>query len=237
MLTDKIGFKRTLTVEIAKWARRWARKGYALAMRPNLLSDLPWLGRFVADTFPEIQVYDYTKIPEPWKRTTGNYHLTFSLGRSNDEAAYQALIHGVNVAMCIDVKPSEDLPRFAWLGGALWPVIDGDLDDYRPNDPQGVIVGLRLQGTIANKEKARRSGFARPVVSTVWGMVANHPIAPLALPAPRVKRSSRGIVPTIKLIDAVAYVPETIEEIRAYDRSYQSLGNGGSRRVNVGGAE
>jgi hypothetical protein len=237
MLIDRQGFINSVLHNLSKWCARWTKKGYDLAIRPNLLSDLEWLRSVIAKAFPDVQIYDYTKHPKPWKRSKGNVHLTFSLDADNQQDAIDAMDHGINVAMLMDIKPGQDLPMWAWLGGRMFPVIDGDASDLRYLDPVGVIVGLRLKGTNKDKETARSTGFCKPVVPTVWGMVANYPIAPLALPAPSVKRADRGIVPTIKLNDAVAYVPETIEEIRAYDRSYQSLGDGGSRRVNVGGAE
>jgi len=44
------------------------------------------------------------------------------------------------------------------INGVWFDVIDGDLSDYRVNDPVGVLIGLRAKG----KAIGDKSGFVRP---------------------------------------------------------------------------
>ena len=105
-----------------------------------------------------IQFYDYTKLRRDWKLCQHlGYHLTFSYdgqtNLSNVKICRDALKHGINVAAAFDVKKGKLLPDsigasllygLAANGGKL-KVYDGDLTDYRPSDPAGVIIGLRFK--------------------------------------------------------------------------------------------
>lgn len=149
-------FLAALRAEIAKFERKTRGQRMRPAVRLNGTSDLPWLAREMADAFPRIQFYDYTKHVRPWKRVLGNYHITFSLSETNDAAAMDALNHGINVAAVFRVKKGRPLPA-SYMGR---PVIDGDVHDMRfldPSDAQGVVVGLRAKGPA----KKDRSGFVR----------------------------------------------------------------------------
>jgi hypothetical protein len=142
-----------LIVNANKRARR-ARMGHAV--RLNGTSDLPRLVDAVMSHHDiarlvdrgRIQFYDYTKIPEPWKRARAGYHLTFSLSEDNRSAAMDALAHGVNVAVAFDARngTTDQLPT-TWQG---YSVISGDDTDLRfldPSSPAGFIVGLRIKRT------------------------------------------------------------------------------------------
>jgi hypothetical protein len=100
---------------------------------------------------PSVVFYDYTKIKRNWAECKRiGYHLTFSFdgwdNAANLKIAASALSAGVNVAAAFNVKKSQDLPRFAYLGNRKLNVVDGDLTDYRPSDPDGYnIVGLRFK--------------------------------------------------------------------------------------------
>jgi len=107
----------------------------------------------MAREFPEVQFYDYTKIPKPWLRQLPNYSLTFSLSEVNLELALDALRHQVNVAVVFDTRKGESLPE-TWHG---YRVIDGDVSDLRFTDPMGVVVGLRAKG----RAKRDTSGFVQ----------------------------------------------------------------------------
>jgi hypothetical protein len=142
-----------LIVNANQRARR-ARMGHAV--RLNGTSDLPRLVDAVM-AHPDIarlvdrgriQFYDYTKIPEPWKRARAGYHLTFSLSENNRLAADQALAHGINVAVAFDARngTADRLPT-TWEG---YQVISGDDTDLRfldSSSPAGFIVGLRIKRT------------------------------------------------------------------------------------------
>jgi hypothetical protein len=89
-----------------------------------------------------VQFYDYTKVPG--RRPPHNYHLTYSYtglaARELHMSRYANV--GINPAVVFDVKRGAELPS-TWRG---MPVIDGDLNDFRPADPVGVVVGLRYKG-------------------------------------------------------------------------------------------
>jgi hypothetical protein len=103
--------------------------------------------------YPEllIKLYDYTKNRHDWETCQDiGYHLTFSHdgqdNKKNAHIAAEAIAHGVNVAAAFSVKKGKPLPATVNLGGMSLPVLDGDLSDFRPNDPQGGhIVGLRFK--------------------------------------------------------------------------------------------
>ena len=87
-LNDRDAFMRQVVREIELAARKAARAELTLAVRPNGTSDIRWENipverngatfPHIFAAFPELQFYDYTKIPN--RRVAGieNYHLTFS---------------------------------------------------------------------------------------------------------------------------------------------------------------
>ena len=155
LYNDRARFVAQLHKNIQKLVKRAAKLGLIPAVRINGTSDLPQLALQLATDYPDVQFYDYTKIPRPYDRIRANYHLTFSLSENNLPAALDALAHGVNVAVVFNVKRGHDLPTH-WQG---YTVIDGDMHDLRFLDkiPQGsaspVIVGLRAKG------KAKKDSF------------------------------------------------------------------------------
>ena len=141
----------TLIAEI----RKLKSKHKKFAYRPNLLSDLPKLAHELASALPDVQFYDYTKIPRPWERTLPNYHLTFSYSeRSSWAEVEDCLAHGINVAVVFNRRKGE-LPR-KYRG---IPVIDGDKHDLRFLDKPGRFVGLSFKGSRAKLPAAIESGF------------------------------------------------------------------------------
>lgn len=132
-------FLALLTDEI----RRLERRGKPFGLRLNVASDLrweniaPWL--FEGEN---VRAYDYTKAPLGSRVTPDNYRLTLSHSeRWKAGSVAAAIAQGYNVAMVFDV-PKHELP--ATYNGVR--VIDGDLSDYRYDDPSGVIVGLAAKG-------------------------------------------------------------------------------------------
>lgn len=109
----------------------------------------------IIDLFPEVQFYDYTKIPNRPLRHTPNYHITFSESEINARHVLSEIARGRNIA---SVFPAKSVPK-VHLG---LPVIDGDEHDFRPVDPQGVVIGLKIKGT---KGKADATGFTHQVIS------------------------------------------------------------------------
>lgn len=150
-MADRVAFEDALARDIERLRDKARRMRLTLAIRVNGTSDQPALAMRLAGRFEDIQFYDYTKIPEPWKRKRPNYHLTFSLSERNSEDASAALDKGINVAIVFAVRRGQPLPA-TWCGR---PVVDGDATDLRFLDPRGVIVGLRAKG----KARKDTTGF------------------------------------------------------------------------------
>ena len=124
-----------------------SRRKYAVSLRLNGTSDLPWEIRepWVFEMFPSIIFYDYSKIPGRFKRPRPeNYSLTFSRSESNHAQAMDLLNAGESVAIVFDYATWGAVKaRKNWFG---YPVIDGSADDRRWLDPKGSIVALKPLG-------------------------------------------------------------------------------------------
>tara|TARA_B110000196_G_C20994677_1_gene589948 strand:- start:50 stop:913 length:864 start_codon:yes stop_codon:yes gene_type:complete len=168
-------FVAILCKEVISATAKAAKLNMALAFRPNATSDIKWekskvislgMQKVVIDLIhqfaPEATIYDYTK--EPNRETPSFYTLTFSLSENNDIAAYRELLNGRNVAVVFDTKRGQALPKTHTLNGKVFEVIDGDKSDYRPEDIQGVIVGLRAKGDAIGDA----SGFVRKANQSVF---------------------------------------------------------------------
>jgi hypothetical protein len=133
-------------------AVKWGEKNEKpVAVRPNVLSDLPWHKLIDMTRFPSIQFYDYTpNLDRMMQFLNGelpkNYHLTFSRKEDNQHRVHAVIAAGGNVAAVFNELPET------YLGKS---VINGDESDLRFLDPQGVIVGLVAKG----KAKRDSSGF------------------------------------------------------------------------------
>jgi hypothetical protein len=161
-------FLDLLRAEIDAGIRKAHRANMAPAFRLNATSDIPWerqradmngcSGVTVVDYITRNggEVYDYTKRAN--RTPPRGYHLTFSLAENNDRDAIQWLERGGNVAAVFNTKKGHPLPGTLILGDQAWPVIDGDLSDYRPGDPSPCIVGLRAKGDAIGDTT---SGFVR----------------------------------------------------------------------------
>ena len=120
------------------------RKGLKLAVRLNVLSDLPWerLAPWLFVHFADVQFYDYTKVYARLGTTPANYDLTFSRSETNEEHAVLALSRGFRVAVVFTNR--APLPA-TWNGAR---VIDADLHDLRFIDGSGVVSGLKAKGKL-----------------------------------------------------------------------------------------
>jgi hypothetical protein len=156
---DRPKFLEELRKSIKALIRKADKEGLIPVIRINGTSDLPGIARQMAREFPDVQLYDFTKVKKPWTRTLPNYHLTFSRSEINDADCIEALEHGINVAVVFEVKKGQPLPPKFWGH----PVIDGDLHDLRFLDKlegEGpFIVGLRAKGKARGKGKYNESGF------------------------------------------------------------------------------
>lgn len=147
---DRESFMGQLVKDIGAAIRKAGREGFIPTIRLNGTSDIRWetvryWDRTIFEWFPNVQFYDYTKIPN---RTNipSNYHLTFSRSEENDNNAEAMLAAGMNVAVVFKSLP---LTHFGY------PVISGDETDLRFLDPKNVVVGLTAKG----KAKLDSSGF------------------------------------------------------------------------------
>ena len=132
----------------------------AIALRLNCLSDVRW-ELAIPDALRALRaagvtLYDYSKYSPRLRGRLDGYSITYSAHERMTDADVVALTSaGLNVAMVFAVRRGQPLPA-TYLGV---PVIDGDLSDYRPADPAGVVVGLRAKGAAIHDT----SGFVRGV--------------------------------------------------------------------------
>jgi len=163
---DRNAFLAQAVHEYQQVARKAQRQGMLAAGRPNLLSDLPMMAQALADALPNIQFYDYTKIPRAWERVRPNYHLTYSASeRSTAADIRDHFAHGINVAVVVsDVAKGEPLPTTFTLHGVTRPAIDGDENDIRFRDAVGRFVLLRWKGSKARLASAAASDWAKPTI-------------------------------------------------------------------------
>lgn len=151
-LTDRKAFIDQLTKDIKALERSAKRKGMKAAVRLNGTSDILWERLIDFSAFPDVQFYDYTKIPLNHRKLSSNYHLTFSFSGTNAKACSEALAAGFNVAV---VFP-KDIPT-EYNGRK---VIDGTKHDVRFLDGmQGLYIGLCAKGRRAKKAAKAGSKF------------------------------------------------------------------------------
>ena len=149
----QIEFLHKLSKEISNSIKTSTKKGMKSVFRLNLTSDIAWEFVFfddknpqtIFDKFPSIQFYDYTKSFKRMSQFLGkhkefpkNYHLTFSRSETNDKLCEMVLQMGGNVAVVF----RNELPA-TWNG---YEVVNGDENDLRFLDKQGVVVGLIEKG-------------------------------------------------------------------------------------------
>jgi len=163
--SDRVKFMDMLKREIDLHIARSIRKGFVPVFRLNGTSDLRWeIYKFhgyrnVFAAYPDIQFYDYTKVPVRLRDLTiPNYHLTFSLAESNRADAIDAINAGLNVAAVVRVARSKPIPSPINFG-RYRAVVDGDVSDVRFGDVSGRIIGLRAKG----RAKRDTSGFVLDV--------------------------------------------------------------------------
>ena len=152
---DRDQFMRDIAADILTAKRKAHKLGVRLAVRLNGTSDIAWENIQVSNTggnfqnimsmFPDVQFYDYTKLPG--RKTPTNYHLTVSYSGANPKYATKVHRSGHNVAV---VFASDRPARF--IGR---PTLDGDANDLRFLDSPGHVVALTAKG----KAKRDRTGF------------------------------------------------------------------------------
>jgi hypothetical protein len=164
---DPIAFVDQLKKDVLFALRSATKKGVKLAVRFNGTSDIAWEnikgsnGNTVFQDFPDVQFYDYTKLPN--RKVPSNYHLTVSYSGANAKYAAKVLKTEHNIAVVFRKK--ESIPAF-WNGRR---VVDGDRDDLRFLDEKNVIVALYAKGSA----KKDTTGFVVDVAeNTIAAMAA-----------------------------------------------------------------
>lgn len=158
-LNDQKAFMRQLVDEIGALSNKAKRLGIKAAVRLNGTSDIryenikfSWFNKLqtIFDIFPNVQFYDYTKIPNR-KNIPANYDLTFSYSGKKDFQKYneRAIKNGVRIAAVFD-KP-ENIP----VTFHKRKVFDGDKHDLTFLNPKNAILGLYAKG----KARKDTSGF------------------------------------------------------------------------------
>ena len=152
-INDRSGFMTALVKDVRTFLRECDRLGKLPALRLNGTSDIQWETIEVEghtnifELFPQIQFYDYTKIPTRKVEHIPNYHLTWSYSEANDK--YATLFDKVSNNKAVVFRYA--LPTmFKGL-----KVIDGDKHDMRFLDKSRVVVGLVAKG----QGKKDTSGF------------------------------------------------------------------------------
>ena len=151
-LEDRTTFMTDLIADITRFTNYCKKKDKLPCIRLNGTSDIQYENIFVEDKnifehFPDIQFYDYTKIPTRKVSHIDNYHLTWSYSEANPKytAWYDKIAYNIavvfNGAFPIYFKGRE--------------VINGDESDLRFLDKDNVIVGLKAKG----KARHDMSGF------------------------------------------------------------------------------
>ena len=145
---NRAQFMADLKADIQRAIRYSQKRDLTPVFRLNGTSDLSWEkydvdgnGLNIFDTFPDVQLYDYTKILGRKVKQIANYHLTFSRAESNDADVKKALRAGMNVAAVYDSIPEG--------------MYSADEDDLRFLDPKVGMMGLKAKG----RAKKDYSGF------------------------------------------------------------------------------
>lgn len=148
-------FLQALHYEIGAEKRKAERKGLKLAVRLNVYSDIKWEALGIIERYPDVQFYDYTKIPLFNRVQAPNYHLTFSWSENIFGQMHAISYLETKQTSVAVVFASPELPD-TFKG---FPVIDGDESDARWLDPKGVVIGLKYKKGDGNLEELIKAGF------------------------------------------------------------------------------
>jgi hypothetical protein len=157
-------FVNWMAYEIELTKAKAEKLGMSFSVRINNTSDINPLSFFlikdgkkinILDMFPDVQFYDYTKVPNRTKLMSmyPNYDLTFSYDGYNQTTCLKMLKNKVRVAVVFDKVPE-----------VLWgyKVIDGDLYDMRYRDDKNVIIGLKFKKVRKKLNKAYKFVIQAP---------------------------------------------------------------------------
>ena len=143
-LDDREKFLAQLHKEITAFVIKCKKNNKKPCVRLNGTSDIQYehelyQGKNMFEHFPEVQFYDYTKIPTRKVDNIPNYHLTWSYSEANEK--YAKMFDKVPNNKAV-VFRDKDLPKM--FRGVK--VIDGDKTDMRFLDESNIVVGLKAKG-------------------------------------------------------------------------------------------
>lgn len=147
-----VAFPQSFATLMAHELNLAAKRYGPVDFRPDILSDLSWDRHmpWLADLDSVHVVYGYTKNlrkARRWQALDG-WHITFSASeRTNKERIQEIVGEGLNVAIPVDLGKKDALPTL-W---ANLPVVDGDENDRRYLDDEGVAVLLRAKVGMGNR--------------------------------------------------------------------------------------
>lgn len=165
---DLQAFMLALIQDVKKLVKKAEKLGLVPAVRLNGTSDVVWEkikietagNATIFECFPDVQFYDYTKIPNR-DLSIDNYHLTFSI---SGELAYRPIMkkafsHGFK-SYAIVYNGDEALDSA--LKAGFWP-IDGDAHDLRfiDNESLDYTASMPTIAILKPKGKAKKetNGF------------------------------------------------------------------------------
>lgn len=173
LMQQKERFISRLEHEIRAVLSEFSGSGLQPLFRLNAFSEIRW-ERIAPQLFalPGFQAYDYAANPDRIGETPPNYRLTFSRKEDNEPEVLRQLAAGQNCAIVFhEVGSYSQHGAYAQRLPANWRgyrVLDGDVTDFRTLDPiaqvgePGVVIGLRLKGSISQRQDAIDSGFSLP---------------------------------------------------------------------------
>ena len=155
---DRDSFMNDLEYSIKGLIRKAEKLGLTPLIRLNGTSDIAWENipfkgfNNIFEAFPNVQFYDYTKIPTR-KNIPANYDLTFSYSgvSSFKKAIVKAHANEKLARIAVVFDKQENFPD-TFLGRK---VLIGDNSDVRHLDSKNSIVALYAKG----KAKKDTSGF------------------------------------------------------------------------------
>jgi len=137
-------FMKWLIFEINAGITKAKKLGFRFSVRLNNTSDINpeefiLNGKNILEIFPDVQFYDYTKVParaELMKKYP-NYDMTFSYSGYNMDQCKKMMVNKIRVAFVFKkVVPAEFMGH---------KVINGDDYDMRHRDPEAAIIGLKYK--------------------------------------------------------------------------------------------
>lgn len=143
-------WREIISYELELLAGRAHRIGMVPGCRPNGCTDVlyeviaPWM----FSENPTIQFYDYSKILVRFDRPIPpNYYLVASRSENNEQECI-ALLKAKRANVAIVFRRLELAMKIGWRG---FQVVNGDIDDCRPRDRLGVVIGLSPKGGVSTE--------------------------------------------------------------------------------------